>query len=235
MDDLQKMFDEIPATETPNKDESPVRENRGKFEKVNEKDQKPKKINLESLTIDTKSFMVFGDQLDEEIKANLISIISGLNIKGYILRTRSNSKEPFIQLFEQAMLNKEFYLPWKKFNSNVESVVKTPGENELNMACWLETKLIKNKSVDDWNSYNPMRKLFLANELQMVLGKDLNSRVGFFIIDTPCGSVQFTKDTDYDNISFIARRGLLLAKFFGIKVYNVRNEDSMKELELLIN
>lgn len=195
----------------------------------------PMPIAIESLGRDEKTFMVAGDTLDGDSKATLMKVVPGLNMGGYNLRTQSVPKTEYGIFFENAAVAKEIYLPWKDWNKQVTSIIAKTDPAAFDMACWTATHIFKNKTAEDFNEYKPGFKIRMANDMYLLLGKDFNTKVGFIIIDSKCGSVRFTRDTDYDNLSFDASMVLRYSKLFNIKVFNIRNQDSMRELELLLN
>ena len=205
------------------------------FTPYQNENQKPMPIEVDALKTDAKAFLAYGNDLTEEIKSALIGIMPKLNMAGYKLRTKTMENTDFGKLFESAMMAKEVYLPWPKFNPNVtDPVLKRPTDMAFDVACWLTVNTLKNVTVDEWNKYKPVRKTFIATEVHLLLGKELNTKPAFMIINTPCGSTQFTKDTKYDEIDFQTKAAMRNAKFLGIKVYNVNNKDSMEELALVI-
>jgi len=198
-------------------------------------DQKPQAIDIENLKIDSKTFMVSGGDLTDDLKAKLTAIIPTLNMEGFKLRTKTMSQDAFSQFFEASIMNKEIYLPMKAFNKNVESLIKNQEPVAYDIACWVAGKVFKNTDTAAWNGFKGGRKLFATNDIYQLLGEDLNTRVGFFIINTSCGSVNFTRDTNYDELSYQTSMLIRYSKLLDIKVYNLSSEDSMKELSLLLN
>lgn len=229
----EDIFDGIEPVEVPAKNGG--KQKGGGFVPYQNQEQKPMPVDVEKLKVDNKAFLAYGGDVNDEVKNKLMELIPKLNMNGYKLRTRTMGTTEFCRMFENAIMIKEVYLPWPKFNSNVtDPVLARPTDMAFDVACWVTINTIKNITVDDWNGYKPVRKTFIANEIHLFLGKELDTKPGFIIIDTPCGSTRFTRDTKYDEIDFQTKAAMRYAKLFDIKLYNVRNKDSMEELEIAL-
>jgi hypothetical protein len=194
----------------------------------------PLEIDLSSLDRSTDTFLVESSpNPPEEVLKTLDDLAMLLLQKRFTLRTSTNDRSKFDGHLYPTYTFKEIFLPWKKFNELVTPTLAKPKEAAYRIALWTELQTKKNYDAGRFNALNRVVKLFISLRMHLLLGKDLNQPVKAIIIYTPCGSTRFTRETDYRNggraIDYLG-----LANFFGIKVYNLGNKESVEELKLML-
>lgn len=135
------------------------------------------------------------------VKNAMIMIASGLQSKGYILRSGgANGADSAFEF--GADKDKEIFLPWRGYNDNTSTLYNPTHD----------TKTIAAKFHPSWGRCSHgVRKLHGRN-VHIVLGADLNTPVEFVVC--------WTKDGKDSGGTGMAIR---VAKHYNIPVYNLHN------------
>ena len=202
----------------------------------NYQDQVYKSIAFDLEAIDKKSntFMLYSqNEIPEDIDAFMNTIIPKISVKKKILRMNADNQNLLEEKYSSYLMYKEIYLPWRKFNESISAsaTLKRPTDLAFRVAVWALINSRKEGNEDKFNALPNAVKSFLARDIHMYLGKDVNKLIDFAIIYTPCGTTQFTKDTDFKALGR-ASNIIQMAKLFGFKIYNIGDADSRK---LLLN
>jgi len=158
--------------------------------------------------------------ISDEISEEMTEIAQILSKNGYTLR--SGGAEGSDTAFEKgAGDNKEIYLPWKGFNNN-ESMLYNISYQALELA----SEIHKN-----WKYLTPPVRKLMARNCYQVLGEDLQTPSDFVVCWTKDGCETNDKRTQKTSGT---GQAISLADKNNIKVYNMYNEKSKKELNNLL-
>lgn len=194
-------------------------------------DFEPLKVDSEKLHRTGKSWMWYGftpkTEISTETKDKLVAIANSLSSKnsdrGFIFRHNGETNDLMAnKFFNLDNINIESYLPWKKYNTNVENAV-------LNYANETGYRLAMGYHGKFANLPSPIRAI-LANLCNTLLGKEGNDPVDFVICYTECGSESFSKKIDYTvagNLGFI----LKICEDANIPIFNFKNNEALKNLK----
>jgi len=154
--------------------------------------------------------------ITNKISEEMTKIAQILNKKGYILRS-GGADGSDISFEKGAGNNKEIYLPWKGFNNNKSNLY-----NITYQALELASTIHKN-----WKYLKPPVRKLMARNCYQVLGEDLQTPSEFIICWTKDGCETDNKRTQKTGGT---GQAISLASKNNIRVYNLYNEKSKKEL-----
>ena len=190
-----------------------------------------KKIDLSKLKTPAKEYTIClwvpkGEEVPQEIKDKTLKIAMSMGAKGYTVRHTGDSKDALqTAIIEAEGVKFDSYLPWKKFNANIEAPKVFKGTpSAYGIAA---------------NSHRGFKKLpnavraILARDVMSILGPDCMSPVTLLLAYTKCGSEAISREMDFKvtgNLSFM----LKVAGDSNVPVFNLKNEDATTRLiELL--
>jgi len=156
-----------------------------------------------------------------EIISQCVELGQYLNEQGFTLRT-GGGKTEVEEAFEGTTENKEFFLPWKKFN-DIESKITHYDESVVAITRRLQPGY---ESLEFW------RQSFFNRTVGLMLGKNGKSPVRFLVCWSQDG-VEHGRDrtskTGFIGVA-ISAAGLLR-----IPVFNLKNPDTVSRVKLYVD
>lgn len=178
-------------------------------------DSLPNNVDIYALPIN-KVYTGIGSRNVPAIYKERIQIIASLlDQVGYTLR--SGGADGSDSYFEEMSTKKEIYLPWKYFNKNTSQLYTTPT---------MAGQLASFHHVV-YDKLQPSVKSLMNRNVLQVIGKTLDTPSDFVVCYTEDGC-----ETAIHRTSKTGGTGLAisLADTIGVKVYNIKNDDSYNEL-----
>ena len=237
MEDLDSIMDDIspvtPKENNSNYNRKPYNDNKKKDEwkAVCDEDMYPKRIeDISDNFKRDKKYFVFehhGELTDEEIN-KVVKVATYLMQKGFIFRHSgdSNNKVQNAILAANENIVVHSYLPWKKFNTNIENpYFFKVDKNGCSVAAAYR------------NNFNDLKrpyKTILARNIHLMLGKELDRPATLLLTYTKDGLETTGRDMDFNlvgNVVFF----LKIAKESNIPVFNLFNSDATTRLKELVN
>jgi len=227
MDDILDLLDEVEM----NKDKyskntvEPKKKN-SEFKFICDGDIRPKKVEeIEHNFKRDKLFFAletFGDIPDDK-KDNIVKVALFLIKNGFIFRHTGDSNNDIQNriLEEAGNYIIHTYIPWKKFNANIEN----PYLFKINKdAC-----MVASAYNSAFNRIPTTVKSILARNVHTVLGKELDRPLTLLLTYTEGGDETVKKDMDFKkigNVFFFLR----LCKAANVPVFNLYNSDAVTRL-----
>lgn len=222
-DDLLDGIDgqvETPHEEKQNHPTGGYSRNKKKFDPF--KDEiTPKEVDVDSLMRFNRMFTVVthGDVPDDTM--NIIEAFCRKLIeKGFTYRYDGDARSKASLLaYTASKQRSEIFLPWKKFNTDVDATLAYPKEDAYRIGAFYHTKL---------NDLAGPVKGFIARNVHVLLGGELNTPLSLLICYTEDGS-EVTKGMDYKkagNASFFIR----VCEDLDIPVFNMKQPDAKERL-----
>lgn len=227
MDDLLDLYESTDSK--PFKDSQPT-------QSYNKFDKKPKEktpwddINIEPKKIDMtkmvtgKSFTVIvhkgEDGIKPEIEDRILEISKLLVEKQkYGFRHNGEKYDLYDKIIDVDPSKAESYLPWKKFNEDVTSVIPRPSLTAYQHAAFYHKAFKKLP--------NPVRAI-ISKDIHVILGKECDSPIEFLICFSNDGadSIKSTNFKTTGPLSF----PIAVCEQMGIPVFNLKNDGAFKKL-----
>jgi hypothetical protein len=190
-----------------------------KFNYWEEGDIEPKNIDKSSLKTGGTYFTVSCTNDIPDGDFNFIKTVTKtLTEAGYIFRSNGNSKND-VEAALTTIADNEIFLPWKKFNTDVEATLFKPKDDAFHYAANYHTK---------YKDLPGSVRSILGSVIHTIIGQDLKRSVKFMIIWTPDGEEEVEK-MDYKkcmNVIFPTR----VASDLDIPIFNIKNDESKKKL-----
>lgn len=212
--------------------------NKGNFKKGNGVNMyevefiKAKDIDTDAFNKVGRSFAVHAFKPTDDDKKKILIIAKKLIKDGFTYRHDGPADDEVSNLIleiEDATI--ESYLPYKKFNENIEKPIIV---NYFELPYQYAATLYGQR----YNDMKPGGRAVFASKVQALLGKECTNPVDFLICYNPTGdemqpAYEKGKKIDYENLGSLGFY-LKIAEKAGIGVYNIKNESSLKNLiELL--
>jgi len=212
-----------------------------------------KKDTIESIPADVqsfvrtdKSFFTYAqDELTISMLEKLDRISDAVNDLGFTLRLSHEQENQLEKMFKTRVNKTENFLPWKNYEEVTEGVVLYPTKTAHEISCNLDVKFSKKINgfkkkevpesvlVEEYQLKRPGIKLFGAQKVHLLLGKDCKTPVSFILIYTECGAETVEK-SDYKKTKraqyFIDR-----AEEWNIPIFNIKNPDAEDRLIEYLN
>lgn len=184
----------------------------------------PIEIKRENVKQDKKAFTLLlsgrDNTVPQEAKDKILKVVRALADKGLTLRLAPGSNDHFLNEVASLFPNKEIYLPWGGYNREVKSPESLqPSELSYRVAINFHKRFLDLPDAV---------RTILANEANMILGKNCDNIVGFILGWSPGGDELITKDTDFKNLGNLSF-SLRIAKAFSIPFLNIANKDFSAE------
>ena len=238
MSDIYSMIKDAENNTTPPTQQLPTATTGGPNSSAHSYEEKVYKavaFDVDTCTRDTNTFSVFSQQeIPEDVKQFIDETFVSLARKKYIMRTEADEKNTLEDYLMPTYLYKEIYLPWAKFNALVTATLKYPSELAYRTAVWYQLNSRKNQTEDRFNKLPNVVKAFLARSMHITLGKDLKDISKFIVVYSKCGTTGYGKDMDFEALGRLTNV-FSISKLFGIKVYNLGDEESRKEFTMFID
>lgn len=193
----------------------------------NKNDFVPKKIRLEDLKREGKSYSILYSYDHTVVPEDQVETLSKLALTfsslDYIFRSMAGSKDPIQNaILKEEKVKSEVYLPWKSFNPDIaKPYLLYPTEEAYTIACNYHKV---------FNSLPPTARAILATTIHLLLGKDLKNPLSLCLIYSECGTETLKgKDIDYKklgHLGFVIR----VCADANIPVYNLRSSDGLTRL-----
>jgi len=204
-----------------------------KFDYYTNPEVSPSKIDAGNLKTKGKTFVINTYVKDGTVPATdvekIVNIAKVLVGKGYVFRHTGNDKDALQnKILEIEGIKSETYIPWKKFNPNIEkpTLFKVKGL-AYRYAAGLPNflKFFKARS-------NPVRAI-ISREVHAMLGVDLDEPVGMVIMYNVTGDEAPAKRPEFSKLGN-THTYILLAAEANIPVFNIKNEDAVKRIATYI-
>lgn len=191
------------------------------------RDIQPANIDVEKFNRSGKSFAVYvfpENDVPDEAADKIFAVAKGLMEKGFIFRhtgNKDNALQNRICAIEGAIVKS--FLPWKKFNTNVEDpVLSTPMGYRI--AIGIHKKFMQLPAAV---------RAILARDVNALVGPEATDQVDLVLAWTDGGNEALTKNTDFKKVGnnvFI----LQVAKRANLPVVNVYNSNFIDKLKEII-
>ncbi len=228
IDDALKTLDEPIAKEAPKVETSSTPTSGGDKNYGNKEKQWdpwedeiiPRELDKTNLKRFSRTFAVSGtaDVTDEAI-GSFRDVLETINNLGFTMRSPGDERDRFNKIITENFSRKEYILPWKKFNTNVEATVVKPTKFSYELSATFH-KAFKKLS-------NAVRG-FIARDTHIFLGKDCDTPINFLIIYTSCG-IENNDKIDFKttgNASYFIN----LASELNVPIFNFKNKDAKDRL-----
>jgi len=200
-------------------------------------DEKYYKVKEPGDLMSTKNaFACFLDdgRLTDEKKHLFRELFQDMKQANVVLRNAGSDRNAYEEFINTEYPFVEMYKAFAKVNPK-QGKLEKPKEAAYEYAAWAYVNGFKNKTVEDFNKLPSWGKAFQAADIHVILGDDLFRKAGLILIDSPCGSTSFTRDTDYENLGFRASAGIRFGKLFDITVINLGSNTAKEQLSLHLN
>lgn len=158
-----------------------------------------------------------------ETPENILNLMEEISIKldkiGYTVR--SGGADGADLAFERKVSKKEVYIPWKGFNKSNSPLIFDKSEN-MNLALSIAAE---NHFIFD--KLSPPVKNLMGRNVYQILGSNLDKSVDFVVCWTKDGCESHKtrkKETGGTGLA------ISVASKLGIKIYNLKNNKSKKDL-----
>jgi hypothetical protein len=219
--------------------------NKNDNKSYNKDKDKPKNMwdvtNIDSIEIDVEKFDTskktftiycfskdnFKDDFDK-YKAKLINISKALVSRDYVYRHTGSSDDKIANdVLAIENIKIESYLPFKKFNSNIEKpIIYRPFEIAYRIAYSNYKNFLKK---------TPAIRSFISRDVHSILGKDCKQPSSLLLLYTKCGSETLKGLKDFSTLEGNAYFMLKLSEKCNIPVFNIKNDDVVKRLSEFLN
>lgn len=193
------------------------------------------KIDFTPTTVDTSKLSMSGKSyawynfspngIPDNILNNILSVCKSLSKKGFIYRHNGSASDVIPnKILKIEDINFESYLPWSKFNSELDKdkvKLQFPNLEAYNIACAYHSK---------FTTLPASVRAILASTVNSLFGKNVTDPVNFVLCYTECGTEALSKKVDYKklgNLSFILR----IAADANIPVFNFKNDKVISNLK----
>ena len=180
----------------------------------------PREINKTNLKRFDRNFALGSHgEVPVEVIEKIKSTFEELNTLGFTLRATGDNRDKLAVEGEKAYERKEYHIPFKKFNPDVEAKTSKPSKFAYEIAAKYHRAFTKVSNVV---------RGFLARNVHIMLGSDCNTPVNFIIIYTSCG-IETTKNIKFEtagNVSF----NIDLAEELNVPIFNFKNENAKERL-----
>lgn len=190
----------------------------------------PRKLELEKMTKVGKSFAWYvyltENSIPEETKKKILSLMAVLGKKEFVFRTIADKTDTLgIAMLAVADLTSEVYLPWPKFNENMEEpTLSFPKEPGYEVA----------KAYDKFfDKKKPAMRAIYASQAHTLVGEKADNPVDFLICYTEGGSEGFKKGYDYKKEGSLGYY-IAICNELNIPIFNLKNDESFKRLVKLL-
>jgi len=172
-------------------------------------------------------------------------IVAQLDQLGFTFRSMADKQDKLNNEITDRANRKEFYVPWAKFNNDVEPKLAKPTKRAYEVACWIEVekrKAINNAKgknipdkdiIDNFNMLKPAIKTFAARNVHLILGEDCETAINFLLIYTEDGA-ETRKDIQYDK-SGRTSYFIEVCEKLNIPVFNLFKQDCENRLMDYLN
>lgn len=184
------------------------------------KDFQPVELKRENMTVDKKSVTLFlsskAELLPEEAREKILKTMRFIASKDFKLRIAYGSNDAFLAEVASLFNDVEVYLPWRGYNKEV----KNPYSIQPSELAYRASLQFHGKFADMPDAV----RTIIANEVNMVLGKNCDNLVGHIFAWSPCGSESLTRETDYKTLGNTSI-AIKMARAFTIPYSNINRAD----------
>lgn len=224
MDDLLDLLesDDKPfAKEQETKPQERYTEKKDKINLWEDIDIKPIKVDTTELHSvgKTFTFVAFGADDNTAIAEKISEISKVLLNKGFIFRYNGDNNKVYNKILDIDLSKVEMYIPWKKFNTDVNAKMSKPEAVAYHHAAEYHKGFKKLP--------NSVRAI-LARDVHVLLGESCKNPVRFLLCYSPDGAetIKTLKFATTGNISF----SISICDLIGIPVFNLKNDDALSRL-----
>jgi len=184
----------------------------------------------------SKSFTVYGqDAISATVEERIMTLVPLLMKNKYVLRMGGDNQNKFEEAVAPLHMYKEIYIPWPSANKQLAASAtrNKPSMYAYRVAVNSFLNSRKEASEEKFNNLPFAVKANLAKDSHILYGEELNNKISFIVINTPCGSTAFGRDMDFNALGR-ASNWIQYASKFDLKLYNINNDTSYNELKMIL-
>lgn len=198
-----------------------------------------KVINFDAMNVVVNKPFPFVMYADQEIPSNIedrmIDILQMLQKDKHVMRMGGDTRNTLEIAAAPLFMFKEIYLAWANSNKQLapSATRKKPSDMAYRVAVWMFMNSRRDATEEKFNGLPFAIKALLSKDVHLLYGNSLDSKIGAIIIYTKCGTTKFGFNQDFKSLGR-ASNWITYANKFGVKIYNIGDEDSYTELKMTL-
>jgi len=198
-----------------------------------------KNIHFDAATINVPNpapFTVYSEtEIPDNIEERIMTILPMLQKNKSTMRMGGDNRNTLEMATAHLYMFKEIYLAWANSNKDLapSATRKKPSEIAYRVAVSSFLNSRREATEEKFNDLPFAIKALLAKDSHILYGDKLDSKLGMIIIYTPCGSTSFAFNQDFKALGR-ASNWITYGRKFGIKIYNLGDDDSYAELKMTL-